>query len=304
MKTNLEALKAVYVKNGGSLTDTYEDIAGGAPVSAYKTLKDAIAALSKLTLGGGLPETPEDGVIMTAKDGEWLAITENQYSEDGHVKRYSELIPQEVPESTNNIYVELSTCRDYDVITGALTVLKNGYLSGSTPSIDFKNSDKTYEGETFRTISWSCINRAENKYSCYAGYTAYPKVNKYYRTPSDINTAISNALVTNATAIISSTSTVKTSIDVTDSDFVNDITALHSTLMGDDSVFYSEAPIRGIDIIGLMCYCTAMNSTPLGGKFITATPFIANFSGTWLKAVIALEILSDKISIHVFTDKV
>ena len=50
MKTNLEALKAVYVKNGGSLTDTYEDIAGGAPVSAYKTLKDAIAALSKLTI--------------------------------------------------------------------------------------------------------------------------------------------------------------------------------------------------------------------------------------------------------------
>ena len=75
MKTNLEALKAVYVKNGGSLTDTYEDIAGGAPVSAYKTLKDAIAALSKLTLGGGsgLPEVTDadNGKVLGVEGGEW-----------------------------------------------------------------------------------------------------------------------------------------------------------------------------------------------------------------------------------------
>lgn len=70
MKTNLEALKAVYVKNGGSLTDTYEDIAGGAPVSAYKTLKDAIAALSKLTL---IPEVTDadNGKVLGVEGGEW-----------------------------------------------------------------------------------------------------------------------------------------------------------------------------------------------------------------------------------------
>lgn len=75
MKTNLEALKALYVKNGGSLTDTYEDIAGGAPVSAYKVLKDAIAALSKLDIGGGsgLPDvTAEDnGKTVYVDNGEW-----------------------------------------------------------------------------------------------------------------------------------------------------------------------------------------------------------------------------------------
>ena len=75
MKTNLEALKAVYVTNGGSLTDTYEDIAGGAPVSAYKTLKDAIAALSKLTLGGGsgLPDVTaaDNGKTVYVDNGEW-----------------------------------------------------------------------------------------------------------------------------------------------------------------------------------------------------------------------------------------
>lgn len=85
MKTNLEALKAVYVKNGGSLTDTYEDIAGGAPVSAYKTLKDAIAALSKLTLGGGgsgLPEVTDadNGKGVFVENGEW-AVSDVPYTQ-------------------------------------------------------------------------------------------------------------------------------------------------------------------------------------------------------------------------------
>ena len=81
MKTNLEALKAVYVKNGGNLTDTYEDIAGGAPVSAYKTLKDAIAALSKLTLGGGgSAEIP------------WMTVDASHviYKEDGSSADYDD----------------------------------------------------------------------------------------------------------------------------------------------------------------------------------------------------------------------
>ena len=102
MKTNLEALKAVYVKNGGSLTDTYEDIAGGAPVSAYKTLKDAIAALSKLTLGGGsgLPDvTAEDnGKTVYVDNGEW----EVGYSE----------IPN-VALSTNATVLDLSSGTDF-----------------------------------------------------------------------------------------------------------------------------------------------------------------------------------------------
>ena len=78
MKTNLEALKALYVKNGGSLTDTYEDIAGGAPVSAYKVLKDAIAALSKLDIGGGTelpePSAADNGKVLGVEDGDYAII--------------------------------------------------------------------------------------------------------------------------------------------------------------------------------------------------------------------------------------
>ena len=84
MKTNLEALKALYVKNGGSLTDTYEDIAGGAPVSAYKVLKDAIAALSKLDIGGGsgLPEVTgaDNGKGVFVENGEW-AVSDVPYTQ-------------------------------------------------------------------------------------------------------------------------------------------------------------------------------------------------------------------------------
>lgn len=52
MKTTLEALQALYVKNGGKLTDTYDDIADGAAVSEYTAIPDMIEALAKLDLGG------------------------------------------------------------------------------------------------------------------------------------------------------------------------------------------------------------------------------------------------------------
>lgn len=43
----IESLQALYVKLGGSLTDTYEDIAGGVPVSDYAIIPDMIAAITK-----------------------------------------------------------------------------------------------------------------------------------------------------------------------------------------------------------------------------------------------------------------
>lgn len=43
----IESLQALYVKLGGSLTDTYEDIAGGVPVSDYATIPDMISAITE-----------------------------------------------------------------------------------------------------------------------------------------------------------------------------------------------------------------------------------------------------------------
>ena len=53
VKSNIDALRSVYLSLGGSLDDTYEDINGGSPVSAYRSVKDHIAAISKLDVGSG-----------------------------------------------------------------------------------------------------------------------------------------------------------------------------------------------------------------------------------------------------------
>lgn len=77
VKNNIDALRSVYLSLGGSLDDAYEDINGGSPVSAYRSVKDHIAAISKLDVGSsggsGLPEvTAEDnGKILQVGGGEW-----------------------------------------------------------------------------------------------------------------------------------------------------------------------------------------------------------------------------------------
>lgn len=73
---NVEALKTLYVKLGGSLTDTYSDIAGGVPVSEYDLIADCILACSKKASSGGgssLPAAGADGNVLTADNGEWVS---------------------------------------------------------------------------------------------------------------------------------------------------------------------------------------------------------------------------------------
>lgn len=49
----LNALKNLYVKLGGALTDTYEGIAGGKPVSDYIMKTDVVSACAEKAEGGG-----------------------------------------------------------------------------------------------------------------------------------------------------------------------------------------------------------------------------------------------------------
>lgn len=59
MNSNVQALRALYVVLGGELTDTYEDIANGVPVSDYAVIPDVIMAISKkATSGGGSGASP------------------------------------------------------------------------------------------------------------------------------------------------------------------------------------------------------------------------------------------------------
>lgn len=83
--TNVKSLLTLYVKMGGSLTDTYADIAGGIPVGQYSTISDAIIACSKKYSSGGgsytLPTASADtkgGVKIgsgLSMDGEVLSAT-------------------------------------------------------------------------------------------------------------------------------------------------------------------------------------------------------------------------------------
>ena len=69
---NVEALKVLYVKLGGSLTDTYSDIAGGIAVSDYDLIADCILACAKKGAGGSsLPTPGTAGNVLTSDGTAW-----------------------------------------------------------------------------------------------------------------------------------------------------------------------------------------------------------------------------------------
>lgn len=66
----IQALQALYLKLGGSLADTYNDIAGGVAVGEYVLIPDMIAACAKIAESGTLPvanSTTLGGVKTGAK---------------------------------------------------------------------------------------------------------------------------------------------------------------------------------------------------------------------------------------------
>ena len=85
MKNTVNAFLEWYVKLGGALTDTYDDIANGAPVGSYTTIPDCIEACAKkATSGGGgggdtgidvydyqsdLPATADNGSVAVVLNG-------------------------------------------------------------------------------------------------------------------------------------------------------------------------------------------------------------------------------------------
>ena len=76
MKTNVESLKALYVKLGGNLTDYYSDIAGGIPVSEYDLISDCILACAKKASEGGgsdLPKPGTSGNVPTSNGTAWVS---------------------------------------------------------------------------------------------------------------------------------------------------------------------------------------------------------------------------------------
>ena len=77
MNTTVKSLQDVYVALGGSLTDTYEDIAGGVPVSDYTTNPDVIEAIAQI--GGSTVELP---AVSTADNGDILRVVNGKWAKD------------------------------------------------------------------------------------------------------------------------------------------------------------------------------------------------------------------------------
>lgn len=76
MDSNIVALQGLYVALGGSLTDTYEGIANGAPVSDYTVKPDVINAIAQIVgtaIAAELPKVTasDNGKVLTVVSGKW-----------------------------------------------------------------------------------------------------------------------------------------------------------------------------------------------------------------------------------------
>lgn len=77
MNTTITALQALYLKLGGSLTDTYDSIANGEEVGNYTTIPDMIEACAqKAGSGGGGSSLPavtadDNSKLLTVVNGAW-----------------------------------------------------------------------------------------------------------------------------------------------------------------------------------------------------------------------------------------
>lgn len=85
MDNNMIALQNLYVALGGSLTDTYEDIANGVPVSDYTIKPDIINAIAQQLTealteieAAELPTVTSDdnGKVLKVVDGAWALGTD------------------------------------------------------------------------------------------------------------------------------------------------------------------------------------------------------------------------------------
>lgn len=81
MDNNITALQNLYVALGGELTDTYDDIANGAPVSDYVIKPDMINAIAQIiptAIAAELPEVDaeDNGKVLKVVSGKWAIGTD------------------------------------------------------------------------------------------------------------------------------------------------------------------------------------------------------------------------------------
>lgn len=188
MKTNVESLKALYVKLGGNLTDYYSDIAGGIPVSEYDLISDCIQAVSKKASSGGgsdlpavttddngdvltvvegawakadapsgLPEAGADGNVLTADNGEWVSAAPKSDVYDVNLTKYGD---------------DYTATHDGVVVGGADII--SAYNDGKNVVLKYNVDGVETVGNVYKceddTIAFTCFGGGEEDF--YLAYIA------------------------------------------------------------------------------------------------------------------------------------
>ena len=87
MNTTVKSLQDLYVSLGGKLSDTFESIANGIPVSDYTTIPDVIEACSEIA--GSTIELP---AVSASDNGDFLRVVDGRWAKDT------------VPEAESEVY--------------------------------------------------------------------------------------------------------------------------------------------------------------------------------------------------------
>lgn len=120
MNTTIESLQALYVKNGGKLTDTYSDICGGAAVGNYTTIPDMVAACAKLNIGGGGGGAEKFIVTLTEDDGTWTA--DKTIAEIVAADEANQVVVAKYPEEAMYVELPLNTAMEYPGVYAAMFI--------------------------------------------------------------------------------------------------------------------------------------------------------------------------------------
>lgn len=126
MISTVNSLKDLYVKLGGSLTDTYEGIANGVPVADYNVIPDMIEAITqKAGSGGG--------------GGSGLSVIECVLTEDIPNEIYTLSNAGALWEAFENILLDPKESFGFVVIVNYNGVVYNGTCYISANTVNFFN---------------------------------------------------------------------------------------------------------------------------------------------------------------------
>lgn len=138
MISTVNSLKDLYVKMGGSLTDTYDDIANGVPVADYTVIPDVIEAITQKADSGGGGGGGTFLVTITWDDTTSKYVCDKTYAE---IKAAFESGQAVVAFSDPNIY--------------ELAQVDSGFIRFASNSFNFTSGTNTLglTSESFKILS-------------------------------------------------------------------------------------------------------------------------------------------------------